>query len=84
MEGLGALLGHPGGRNGRGPCRLELSRARSALWALRDHLAVYAHLMEACWVGDEVVTPQPGRFYGGWITKDLKGPFKGVPGSLGW
>lgn len=52
--------------------------------ALRDHLAVYADRMDACFVGGERVTPQPGGFYGGWITADLKGPFKGVPGSHGW
>ncbi len=52
--------------------------------ALRDHLAVYAGAMDGCFVGEERVTPQPGGFYGGWITGDLKGPFKGVPGSMGW
>lgn len=52
--------------------------------ALRDHIAVYAGPMDACFVGDDRVTPQPGGFYGGWITPDLKGPFKGVPGSSGW
>ena len=55
-----------------------------AFAALRDHLAVYAGAMEGCFVGDELVVPQPGGFYGGWITRDLKGPFKGVPGSMGW
>lgn len=52
--------------------------------AIRDHLAVYAGAMEQCFVGDEAVTPQPGGFYGGWITRNLKGPFKGAPGSMGW
>ena len=52
--------------------------------AIRDHLAVYAGPMDACFVGDERVIPQPGGFYGGWITSNLKGPFKGVPGSMGW
>ena len=52
--------------------------------ALRDHLAVYAGAMDQCLVGEEAVTPQPGGFYGGWVTRDLKGPFKGVPGSMGW
>lgn len=56
----------------------------AAYAVIRDHLAVYAGPMEACFVGDERVVPQPGGFYGGWITADLKGPFKGVPGSLGW
>ncbi len=55
-----------------------------AFAALRDHLAVYAGPMDGCYVADERVTPQPGGFYGGWITSDLKGPFKGVPGSMGW
>lgn len=52
--------------------------------ALRDHLAFYAGKMDACYVDDERVTPQPGGFYGGWITRDLVGPFKGGPGSQGW
>jgi uncharacterized protein (DUF427 family) len=52
--------------------------------AIRDHLAVYAGMMDQCFVGDEAVTPQPGGFYGGWITSDLQGPFKGAPGTMGW
>jgi uncharacterized protein (DUF427 family) len=52
--------------------------------ALRDYVAFYAQRMDACWVGEQRVTPQPGRFYGGWITPDLVGPFKGEPGTEGW
>jgi uncharacterized protein (DUF427 family) len=52
--------------------------------AIRDHLAVYAGAVDQCFVGGEAVTPQPGGFYGGWITRDLQGPFKGGPGTLGW
>jgi uncharacterized protein (DUF427 family) len=55
-----------------------------AFEAIRDHLAVYAGAMDACFVGGEAVTPQHGGFYGGWVTSDLKGPFKGGPGSMGW
>ncbi len=51
---------------------------------LRDHVAVYAGRMDACFVGDEQVRPQPGGFYGGWITRDLVGPFKGGPGTEFW
>ena len=51
---------------------------------LRDHVAFYASKMDACFVDDEQVTAQPGGFYGGWITADVTGPFKGIPGSLGW
>lgn len=51
---------------------------------LRDRVAVYAGPMDACTVDGERVTPQPGSFYGGWVTSNLAGPFKGVPGSMGW
>ncbi|WP_438827132.1 DUF427 domain-containing protein [Sphingomonas bacterium] len=51
---------------------------------LRDHLAFYAAPLDACSVDGERVAPQPGGFYGGWITSDLAGPFKGVPGSRYW
>jgi uncharacterized protein (DUF427 family) len=52
--------------------------------ALKDHVAFYAGPMDACYVGDERVEPQPGGFYGGWITKEIVGPFKGGPGTQGW
>jgi uncharacterized protein (DUF427 family) len=51
---------------------------------LRDHLAFYSQRVDACFVDDERVQPQAGDFYGGWITSNLAGPFKGVPGSRGW
>ena len=50
---------------------------------LKDCVALYADLLQ-CTVGGETVTPQPGGFYGGWITPELVGPFKGVPGSSSW
>jgi uncharacterized protein (DUF427 family) len=52
--------------------------------ALRDHVAFYAEPMEACFVDDEQVKPQPGNFYGGWVTSSIVGPFKGGPGTAGW
>ena len=52
--------------------------------AIRDHVAFYPDGMDRCTVDDEVVTPQPGRFYGGWITSDIVGPFKGDPGTEFW
>ena len=56
--------------------------------ALKDHLAFYCAPFQpptgTCTVAGEQVTPQPGGFYGGWITADLTGPFKGAPGTLGW
>lgn len=52
--------------------------------AIKDYIAFYAHPMDACYVDGEKVQPQPGNFYGGWITDDIVGPFKGIPGSWGW
>ena len=51
---------------------------------IRNHLAVYLAAMEACFVDGEPMRPQPGGFYGGWITDNLVGPFKGAPGTAGW
>lgn len=52
--------------------------------AIKDHVAFYAAPMDACLVDGEQARPQPGNFYGGWITNDVVGPFKGEPGSMGW
>lgn len=56
----------------------------SAFEVLRDTVAMYAAPMDSCWVGDQQVQPQPGGFYGGWITAEVVGPFKGGPGSMFW
>jgi uncharacterized protein (DUF427 family) len=50
---------------------------------LADCVAFYAHQLH-CTVGGAKVVAQPGGFYGGWITPELAGPFKGEPGSNGW
>jgi len=52
--------------------------------SIEDHIAFYAQKMDGCYVDDEKVCPQPGLFYGGWVTDDIVGPIKGVPGSEGW
>lgn len=51
---------------------------------LAGYLCFYAQKMAECLVDGEKVTPQPGEFYGGWITKDVVGPFKGEPGTEDW
>lgn len=51
---------------------------------LKDFVAFYPAPFDRCLVDGEVVIPQPGRFYGGWITAAFAGPFKGIPGSDGW
>ena len=69
-------------------------RAEAAAWSypdpapgyeeLRDHVAFYPQAMDACLLGEERVEPNEGDFYGGWITGDIQGPFKGAPGTLHW
>lgn len=52
--------------------------------AIAHYLSFYASKMDACYVGDELVQAQAGDFYGGWITKDIVGPFKGEAGTRWW
>jgi uncharacterized protein (DUF427 family) len=51
---------------------------------LKGTVSVYAHLVDACYVNDEQVQAQEGDFYGGWITSNIVGPFKGGAGTWGW
>ena len=57
---------------------------QEAFSAIRDYVAFYPQKVDACYVDGEKVQPQPGGFYGGWITGDIVGPFKGEPGTMGW
>jgi uncharacterized protein (DUF427 family) len=52
--------------------------------ALRDHVAFYPGRVDGAWMDDERVQAQRSDFYGGWITSDLIGPFKGPRGTLAW
>lgn len=51
---------------------------------IKNHIAFYPGKMDACFVNDELVEVQAGDFYGGWITKDIVGPFKGGAETWGW
>ena len=51
---------------------------------IRGCFAFYPARMDGCYVGEEKARPQAGRFYGGWVTNDVVGPFKGDPGTEGW
>lgn len=74
----------------RGGFRVEVAAAwhypepTPAFEALRGHVAFYPGRMDRCTVDGEVVEPQPGDFYGGWVTSRIRGPFKGEPGTEGW
>ena len=69
-------------------------RAEGAAWIypaptapyreISDSVAFYPGLMDACYVDDEQIQAQAGSYYGGWITSNIKGPFKGGAGTGGW
>ena len=56
----------------------------TAFAPIAGYVALYAEPMDECRVDGAVVRPQPGDFYGGWITPDIVGPFKGELGARGW
>jgi len=68
--------------------------ARRAAWTYADpspgyeaiggHIAFYPGRVDTCFLDDEPVRPQPGNYYGGWVTDDIVGPFKGERGTEGW
>jgi uncharacterized protein (DUF427 family) len=51
--------------------------------AIAGHVAFYPRQVE-CYLDGQRVRPQPGSYYGGWVTDDVVGPFKGEPGTDGW
>ena len=69
-------------------------RSQAAAWTyptpveayaqLTDHVAFYPQRVDRCMLGDDVVEPNGGDFYGGWITPEIQGPFKGAPGTASW
>ncbi len=54
-----------------------------AFQSIQGYLSFYPAQL-ACFVGNELVRPQPGGFYGGWVTDEIIGPYKGEPGTRGW
>ena len=60
------------------------ARPRAGYAAIAGFIAFSPGKVDEAWVDDERVMPQAGDFYGGWITSDVTGPFKGGPGSHGW
>ena len=82
------------GRAGYYSIEINGKRAEKAAWfyaaptpafaAIKDYIAFYPSKMDACFVNDELVASQEGDFYGGWITSEIVGPFKGANGTWGW
>ena len=65
-------------------CAWAYDRPTPAFAPIAGFYAIYPEATEACRVGGQLVTPQPGNFYGGWVTDNLTGIVKGGPGTLGW
>ena len=85
VEGPGGLLRRR--RSATGGPRQPPGRSPSpsrGYEQLRDYVAFYPQSVDACWLDDERVEANAGSFYGGWITGDVQGPFKGAPGTLHW
>lgn len=72
-----------GGRRAQ-DCAWSYAHPSRGYEAIADHLAFYASRVDECYVDDERVQAQAGDFYGGWITSEIVGPFKGAPGTWGW
>ncbi|MFN2642507.1 MAG: DUF427 domain-containing protein [Actinomycetota bacterium] len=51
---------------------------------IKDAIAFYPGRVDECTLDGEAVRPQAGKYYGGWVTDDIVGPFKGEPGTEGW
>lgn len=51
---------------------------------IKDYIAFYPSKMDVCYANEELVESQAGDFYGGWITSEIIGPFKGGAGTRGW
>lgn len=84
FKGGAAYFDVRGGDEVRPRAAWTYPRPSAGFEQLADRVAVYAREMDDCTLDGVEVVPQPGRFYGGWITSDVVGPFKGEPGSLGW
>lgn len=84
MEGPGAVFRCRRRRRCFTGIAWSYPRPTPAFEMLAGFMAFYAAPFDGCFVDGDRVTPQPGGFYGGWITVDLAGPFKGVDGSRFW
>ncbi len=65
------------------PVGWSYPKPRAAFSKLKDFVSFYPGRVD-CYVNGDLVRPQPGGFYGGWITDDVVGPFKGEPGTGHW
>ena len=83
-KGEAGYWSYPGGERQVSNVAWSYERPKPGYEAIAGYLAFYAGRVDEAWVGTERATPQPGRFYGGWVTPRVVGPFKGEPGTEGW
>ena len=83
-KGIAAYWDLRGGEATRTAAAWSYPAPRPGFEAIAGYISVYPGRVDACYLGDELVRPQEGSFYGGWITDEIVGPFKGGVGTLGW
>jgi uncharacterized protein (DUF427 family) len=83
-KGQAAYFDLVGGGKRAGRAAWGYSSPTPGFAPITGHVALYAGRVDGCFVDSEQVRPQEGGFYGGWITSDVEGPFKGAPGTTGW
>jgi uncharacterized protein (DUF427 family) len=72
------------GRRAAAGAAWSYARPSPGFYEIAGYWGFYAQLLDECWIDDERVDPNPGSFYGGWITANVTGPFKGGPGTSTW
>ena len=83
-KGVASYLAVLGGADRADRAAWTYDEPTPAYAALRGTVALYPAAVDGCFVDGERVRPQQGGFYGGWVTDDVVGPFKGGPGSRWW
>jgi uncharacterized protein (DUF427 family) len=83
-KGTASYWSFGAGAAGRRDVAWSYERPNPGYEAIAGCVAFYASRVDEAWVGDERATPQPGGYYGGWVTSRIVGPIKGGPGSWSW
>ena len=83
-KGAAAYLDYDDGERTTPSVAWRYADPKPGFEGISGYVAFYASRVDEAWVGDERARPQPGGFYGGWVTSRIVGPIKGEPGSEGW
>lgn len=83
-KGSAAYWDLSGGDATRTAAAWSYPEPRPGFEEIGGYISIYPGRVDACYLDGELVRAQEGNFYGGWITDDIVGPFKGGAGSMGW